>query len=85
MSVSIRLTRQGGKKKPFYRVIAVDKRKKRDGDCLERLGHYDPSTEPAEIVMDLDKIQKWIAKGAQCSDTVATLMKKVAAKAKKEA
>ncbi|HOW52533.1 MAG TPA: 30S ribosomal protein S16 [bacterium] len=85
MSVSIRLTRQGGKKKPFYRVIAVDKRKKRDGDCLERLGHYDPNHEPAEIVMDLDKIQKWIAKGAQCSDTVATLMKKVAAKAKKEA
>ncbi len=85
MSVSIRLTRQGGKKKPFYRVIAVDKRKKRDGDCLERLGHYDPSTEPAEIVMDIEKINQWVAKGAQLSDTVNSLMKKVAAKAKKEA
>jgi small subunit ribosomal protein S16 len=85
MSVSIRLTRQGGKKKPFYRVIAVDKRKKRDGDCLERLGHYDPGQNPAEIVMDLDKIAKWVANGAQLSDTVNSLMKKVAAKAKKEA
>ena len=82
MSVSIRLSRLGGKKKPFYRVIAVDKRKKRDGDCLERLGHYDPNYNPPQIVMDLEKINKWIANGAQCSDTVASLMKKVAAKAK---
>ncbi|HNT27828.1 MAG TPA: 30S ribosomal protein S16 [bacterium] len=83
MSVSIRLSRLGGKKKPFYRIIAVDKRKKRDGDCLERLGHYDPTRTPVEIVMDVEKINRWIANGAQCSETVASLMKKVAAKAKK--
>jgi len=83
MSVSIRLSRQGGKKKPFYRIVAIDKRKKRDGDYIERLGHYDPSRNPVEIVMDVEKIEQWVAKGAQCSDTVASLMKKVKAKAKK--
>jgi small subunit ribosomal protein S16 len=73
----------GGKKKPFYRIVAVDKRKKRDGDFLDRLGHYDPGQNPAEIVMDIEKIAKWVANGAQLSDTVNSLMRKVAAKAKK--
>lgn len=77
MSVSIRLTRQGGKKKPFYRVVAIDKRKRRDGAYLDRLGYYDPALNPPKIVLDLEKIQQWIAKGAQCSETVASLIKKV--------
>ena len=80
MSVSIRLTRLGGKKKPFYRIVVVDKRKKRDGDFLDRIGHYDPSREPAEIVIDQEKLQKWVGVGAQCSDTVSTLVKKVNAR-----
>ncbi len=80
MSVSIRLTRQGGKKKPFYRVVAIDKRNRRDGAYLERLGYYDPTLNPPKIVLDLEKIQQWVAKGAQCSETVASLMKKVSSK-----
>lgn len=76
MSVSIRLTRQGAKKKPFYRIVAIDRRARRDGAYLERLGYYDPNYDPPRIVVDIEKINQWIAKGAQCSDTVASLIKK---------
>ncbi len=77
MSVSIRLTRGGCKKKPVYGVVAVDSRKKRDTLFLDRLGHYNPNTDPAEINIDLEKLNSWLAKGATCSDTVASLAKKV--------
>lgn len=77
MSVSIRLTRGGSKKKPSYRVVVLDSRKKRDCDYLERLGHYNPCVDPAEIVIDVEKYDEWIKKGAQSSDTVASLVKKV--------
>jgi small subunit ribosomal protein S16 len=77
MSVSIRLTRGGSKKKPSYRVVVLDSRKKRDSDYLEKLGHYNPCVNPAEIVIDVEKYDEWIKKGAQSSDTVASLVKKV--------
>jgi len=76
MSVSIRLTRGGSKKKPFYRIIAIDKRKKRDGAFLERLGYYDPMKEPSVIEIHMDKLEKWLGVGAQPSDTVKSLIER---------
>lgn len=78
MSVSIRLTRGGAKKKPSYRIVVLDSRKKRDGEYLDKIGHYNPCVNPAEIVIDREKLEKWMAQGAQCSDTVASLVKKTA-------
>jgi small subunit ribosomal protein S16 len=77
MSVSIRLTRGGRKKKPSYRIVVLDSRKKRDGSYLERLGHYNPCVDPAEIVLDTERLDEWVKKGATCSPTVASLAKKV--------
>ena len=75
MAVAIRLTRVGATKRPAYRVIAIDKRRSRDGRALEILGFYDPLTEPATVQLDTEKINAWIGKGAQPSDTVVRLMK----------
>jgi small subunit ribosomal protein S16 len=69
------LTRVGATKRPAYRVIAIDKRRSRDGRALEILGFYDPLTEPATVQLDTARIQAWIGKGAQPSDTVAKLMR----------
>ena len=74
MSVAIRLTRVGATKRPAYRVIAIDKRRSRDGRALEILGFYDPLTEPATVQLETDKIKAWIGKGAQPSETVVKLM-----------
>jgi len=74
--VKIRLTRGGSNKRPFYRVTAIDERKRRDGRPLEFLGTYDPKPEQEEIKLDIEGIEKWVAKGAQLSETVANLMKK---------
>ena len=74
MSVSIRLSRGGSKKKPFYRIVAVDKRKKRDGAFLENLGFYNPCSEPADINIKLENVYKWVEKGAQCTETVQSLI-----------
>ncbi len=74
MAVRIRLTRVGATKRPAYRVIAIDKRRSRDGRALEILGYYDPLTEPATVQLDTEKINAWIGKGAQPSDTVVKLM-----------
>ncbi len=74
--VKIRLTRGGSKKRPFYRVTAIDERKRRDGRPLEFLGTYDPKPEQEVIKLDIEGIEKWVAKGAQLSETVANLMKK---------
>ena len=74
MAVRIRLTRVGATKRPAYRVIAIDKRRSRDGRPLEILGFYDPLTEPATVSLDTEKINAWIGKGAQPSDTVVKLM-----------
>ncbi len=76
MSVSIRLTRGGAKKKPFYRIVAMDKRARRDGAFLDKLGYYNPTVDPAEIVIDMDKLDKWMKNGAHMSDTVLSLVRK---------
>lgn len=68
MPVKIRLMRIGATKRPFYRVVAVDERRKRTGGYLELLGTYNPLTEPKEINLEQDKIDAWIKKGAQMSD-----------------
>lgn len=75
MAVRIRLTRVGATKRPAYRVIAIDKRRSRDGRALEILGFYDPLTEPATVHLETEKIKAWIGKGAQPSDTVVKLMR----------
>jgi len=75
LAVRIRLTRVGATKRPAYRVIAIDKRRSRDGRALEILGYYDPLTEPATVQLDTTRIQAWIGKGAQPSDTVVKLMR----------
>jgi small subunit ribosomal protein S16 len=75
--VVIRLTRFGGKKKPYYRVVAVDREKPRESRYIELLGQYNPLTEPAQIKIDLEKYNQWIQKGAQPSVTVKSLVKKL--------
>lgn len=76
MAVKIRLTRLGKKKAPFYRVVVADSRSPRDGRFIEMLGTYDPSTDPATIVIDTEKAATWIKNGAQPTDTVRALLKK---------
>ena len=76
MAVKMRLTRLGAKKAPFYRVIVADSRSPRDGRFIEEIGYYNPLTEPAEIKIDAEKAKKWIANGAQPTDTVRDLLKK---------
>jgi small subunit ribosomal protein S16 len=75
MSVKIRLTRSGCKKLPFYRVVAINSGTRRDGRPLEFLGYYNPHTKPAEVKIDAAKVDAWIKKGAQLSDTVKSLLK----------
>ena len=77
MAVRIRLQRHGKKRRPFYRLVAVDSRSQRDGRFIERIGHYDPMTDPANIVIDAEKALKWLRTGAQPSDTAKDLMSKV--------
>ena len=73
--VKIRLQRGGAKKRPFYRVVALDERRQRDGRALQFLGTYDPNAKPAEIKLDHAGIQAWVDKGARLSDTVRSLLK----------
>ena len=76
MAVRIRLQRHGRKKRPFYRLVAADARAQRDGVFLERLGHYNPMTEPADVFIDEEKALKWLRRGAQPSDTAKRLLNK---------
>ena len=76
MAVKIRLRRMGTKKNPFYRVVVADSRFPRDGRFIEEIGTYDPSKDPAEVKIDAEKAKKWIANGAQPTDTVRALLKK---------
>jgi small subunit ribosomal protein S16 len=76
--VKIRLTRVGTKKNAHYRITAVDHRAKRDGRALEYLGTYDPNPDPEVINLRGEAIEAWVAKGAQLSDTVRSLMKRAA-------
>jgi small subunit ribosomal protein S16 len=74
--VKIRLLRAGAKKRPFYRVIAIDERRKRNGRALEFLGTYNPIAEPAEIELKTDRIEAWTAQGAQLTDAVRALIRR---------
>jgi len=74
MAVKIRLRRMGAKKAPFYRVIVADSRSPRDGRFIEEVGYYNPMTEPAEVKLDMEKIDKWVKNGAQPTDTVKRLI-----------
>ena len=76
MAVKIRLRRMGAKKAPFYRVIVADSRAPRNGKFIEEIGTYDPLTNPSTIKIDADAAKKWIANGAQPTDTVKALLKK---------
>ena len=77
--VKIRLRRVGAKKAPFYRIVVADSRSPRDGRFIEELGTYDPMAEGEKIKVDMDRAKYWIANGAQPTDTVRGLMKKVEA------
>ena len=74
MSVKIRLQRHGKKGKPFYWVVAADARSKRDGKLLEKLGTYNPNTNPATIELDIDATVKWLQNGAQPTDTARAIL-----------
>ena len=79
MAVKIRLKRMGAKKAPFYRIVVADSRNPRDGRFIEEIGTYDPLKDPAAINIDVDRAKEWIATGAQPTDTVRSLLKKVGA------
>lgn len=76
MAIKLRLTRMGTKKRPFYRIVAINSGTRRDGRPLEYVGHYNPMANPAEIVVDHEKVKKWLDHGAEASDTVKSLIKK---------
>jgi small subunit ribosomal protein S16 len=75
--VKIRLARGGAKGRPFYHIVVCDQRARRDGRNIERLGYYNPVASGAEqrLVLDVDKLQTWVGKGAQLSDKVRALVK----------
>ncbi|HIV10407.1 MAG TPA: 30S ribosomal protein S16 [Candidatus Faeciplasma avium] len=76
MAVKIRLRRIGAKKNPFYRIVVADSRYPRDGRFIEEIGYYDPTVEPTVLKVDAEKAKKWIATGAQPTDTVRAIFKK---------
>ena len=75
MAVKIRLRRMGQKKAPFYRIVVADSRAPRDGKFIEEIGYYDPTREPSVIKFDEEATKKWIATGAQPTETVGKLLK----------
>ncbi|MHB1340242.1 MAG: 30S ribosomal protein S16 [Coriobacteriia bacterium] len=74
MAVKIRLARAGAKKAPFYRVVAADSRAPRDGRFIEILGRYNPRTQPSTVELDIEKIDSWLAKGAQPTEAAGKLI-----------
>ncbi len=74
--VKIRLKRMGAHKKPFYRVVVADSRTPRNGRFIEEIGTYDPLKDPSEIIIDNEAAKRWLANGAQPTDTVRALLKK---------
>ena len=75
MAVKIRLKRMGKKKAPFYRIVVADARSPRDGRFIEEIGYYDPNQDPSVIKVDAEAAKKWLANGAQPTDTVGKLLK----------
>jgi small subunit ribosomal protein S16 len=76
MAVSIRLRREGAKNRPYYKVVVVDSRSPRDGKFIEIIGTYDPKKTGHNSTLKVDRAEYWIARGAQPSDTVRSLLKK---------
>ena len=74
--VKLRLRRMGAKKAPFYRIVVADSRYPRDGRFIEEIGIYNPTTDPAELKVDVERAQAWIKTGAQPTETVKALLKK---------
>ncbi|TCJ16649.1 30S ribosomal protein S16 [Rubrobacter taiwanensis] len=74
MAVKIRLARHGSKKNPFYRIVVADSRSPRDGRFIDRIGTYNPRTEPSDIRVDVEKAREWLSKGAQPTDQVRKLL-----------
>ena len=81
MAVKIRLARHGAKKRPYYRIVVANAQAPRDGRFIEEVGRYNPCSQPKLVQFDMEKVDKWIANGAQPTDTVARLL----ADARKEA
>ena len=79
MSVKIRLRRMGRKKQPYYRVVVTGSTTPRNGQYLASVGHYTSTTQPAELRLDLAKVDEWLGRGAEMSDTVRTLVNKARA------
>ena len=77
--VKIRLRRMGAKKAPFYRIVVADSRYPRDGRFIEEIGFYNPTVDPTELKVDVDRAQSWIKTGAQPTETVRDLLKKAGA------
>jgi small subunit ribosomal protein S16 len=75
MAVKIRLKRMGQKKAPFYRIVVADSRSPRDGRCIEEIGTYDPNQEPSAYQVDEELAKKWLANGAQPTETVNRIFK----------
>ena len=74
MAVKMRLTRMGDKKSPFYRIVITDSRTARDGAYIDKVGYYNPTSVPAEIVVDEEKAKDWLKKGVQPTDTVKNIL-----------
>ena len=76
MAVKMRLRRMGAKKAQFYRIVVADERYPRDGRFIEEIGYYDPTKEPSVVKVDAEAAKKWLANGAQPTDTVKVILKK---------
>lgn len=74
--VALRLNRKGSKDRPYYKIVAVDSRKRRDGRYIEQLGTYDPMKDGVNFTLDLEKVDKWVGCGAKPSETVASIIRK---------
>lgn len=76
MAVALRLNRQGTTNRPYYKIVAVDSRKRRDGRYIEQLGTYDPLKSADNFTLDLPRAEHWLSCGAQASETVASIIRK---------
>jgi small subunit ribosomal protein S16 len=76
--LAIRLMRMGAKKAPSYRVVVKEKLSKRDGSYIEKVGFYDPTRQPAEVRLDMERVRYWMERGAQPTDTVRNLIRQQA-------
>ncbi|MCH5323101.1 MAG: 30S ribosomal protein S16 [Helicobacter sp.] len=75
MATVIRLTKMGRKKKPFYRIVVTDSRKRRDGGWIESIGYYNPLTEPSKVQFDAERLKYWLSVGVKMSDRVKAITK----------